>query len=195
MYRTMKTLLLEPQRRRITVDQYLAEIGETEERYELVDGEVWQMAGGSIEHGVVGAQIFGTLFGKLAGSGCRALGSDVGVRLDELNFRYPDVAIYCDPRDFARPLGQRRLLQHPKVIFEVLSPSTRVYDKGVKVAGYKALPSVAAIVLVDLGTRTIEVHERTGPAAWTQREVAAGDDLVLADPAVTLTAAEIFGDA
>lgn len=187
--------MLDRRKRTITVDQFFAEVGETEERLELIDGEVWQMAGGSIEHGVVGAQIFGTLFAGLAGSGCRPLGADVAVRLDDFNFCYPDVAIYCDPRDFAPPLADRRLLSYPKAVFEVLSPSTRVYDKGVKIARYKSLASVAAIVLVELGRRTLEVHERTGPAAWTQREVARGDDLVLGDPALTLTAAEIFGDA
>jgi Uma2 family endonuclease len=119
----------------------------------------------------------------------------MAVELDPNNFRCPDAAIYCDPRDTGPEARDKQRLHHPKVIFEVLSPSTSKRDRVIKVAEYKAVPSIATIVLVDLDTRTIELHERTGPAAWTQREVAAGEDLVLTDPRVTLTAAEIFGDA
>lgn len=170
-----------------------AEVGETEERYELIDGEVWHMAGGSQRRATVTGQIFGTLFVKLAGSGCRPLGSDTTVHLDDFNFRYPDVAIYCDPRDLGRQAAYEHRLRYPKVVFEVLSPSTATTDRAVKVAEYKALPSVVAIVLVDPVARTVELHERTGPGAWLQRELAAGAPLELRDPAVTLTVAEIFG--
>lgn len=192
----MATLVLEPTRRRITVDQFFEEVGETEERFELIDGEIWQMAGGSIEHAAICLDIATALRVKLRGTPCRPLGSDAAVQLDEFNFRYPDVTIACDPRDISRvAMEGKRRLHHPKVVFEVLSPSTARTDRAIKVGQYKALPSITVIVLVDLAARTIELHERTGPAAWTQREVAAGDDLVLTDPALTLTAVEIFGDA
>ncbi len=191
----MATLVLEPTRRRITVDQFFAEVGETEERLELIDGEVWQMAGGSRQHAAAGVRLVATLFAKLAGNACQPFGSDMAVELDAYNFRYPDAALYCDPRDLGPEAANQHRLRFPRVVFEILSPSTARRDRAIKVAEYKALPSVAAVVLIDLATRTIELHERTGPAAWTQREVAGGDDLVLTDPAVTLTAAEIFGAA
>lgn len=191
----MASLVLEPTRRRITVDQYFAEVGETEERFELIDGEIWHMAGGSQRHATVIGQVFASLLPKLGRTGCRSLMSDMALQLDELNFRYPDIAIYCDPRDIGPEAEDKHRLHHPKVVFEILSPSTAKRDRTIKVAEYKALPSITAIVLVDLASRAIELHERTGPAAWTQREVAAGDDLVLGDPPLTLTAAEIFGDA
>ncbi len=189
------TLVLEPTRRRITVDQFFAEVGETEERFELIDGEIWQMAGGSRQHAAAGLRLAAALFVKLAGSQCQPFGSDMAVELDAFNFRYPDAAIYCDPRDLGPEGADKHRLHFPKAIFEVLSPSTARRDRAIKVAEYKALPSVAAVVLIDLATRTIEVHERTGPAAWTQREVARSEDLILTDPAVTLTPAEIFGEA
>ena len=188
----MATLVLEPTRRRITVDQYFVEVGETEERFELIDGEIWQMAGGSREHAAVGRNLTAALFRKLAGGPCEPFGSDMAVEIDRWNFRYPDAAIYCDPRDLGPEAATKQRLHHPKILFEVLSPSTARIDRVGKVAEYKDLASVMAIVLVDLGDRTIELHERQGPAAWLQRKIAVGDDLVLADPALTLTAAEIF---
>lgn len=190
----MATLVLEPTRRRITVDQFFAEVGETEERFELIDGEIWQMAGGSRQHAAAGLRLTATLFARLAGGPCQPFGSDMAVELDAYNFRYPDAAIYCDPRDLGPEGADKHRLHFPKAVFEVLSPSTARRDRAIKVAEYKALPSVAAVVLIDLATRAIELHERTAPTAWTQREVGDGDDLVLSDPALTLTAAEIFGN-
>ncbi len=187
--------MLDRRKRKITVDQFFAEVGGADEKYELIDGEIWLMGGGTNRHADTAGAIYATLYRKLAGSGCRPANSDTGLQLNLTNLRYPDVAIYCDPRDFGPEAADRLARMFPKVIFEVLSPSTAAFDRGGKIAEYKLLPSIATIVHVDPVARTLDVHERTGPAAWTQREVAAGDDLVLTDPGVTLTAAEIFGDA
>ena len=187
--------MLNRRKRIITADQFFAEVAGAPERYELVDGEIWLMSSGSNRHGDTSGAIYGTLFAKLRGTGCRPANSDIGFQIDLTNVRYPDVAVYCDPRDFGPEAADRHARRFPKVIFEVLSPSTTAFDRGGKIAEYKAVPSVMAIVHVDAVTRTLEVHERVATTAWTQREVAAGDDLVLADPAVILTAAEIFGDA
>lgn len=181
-------------RRRITVDQYFREVGETEERFELIDGEIFAMAGGSREHARAGRELVAALVVKLRGGPCEPFGSDMGLRLNDWNFRYPDAAIYCDPRDLGPEGEGKRVLSFPKAVFEVLSPSTGRSDRAIKLSEYKALTSVAAVAFVDLDRRTVELHERTGPAAWTQREVGGGDSLVLTDPAVTLAAAELFGD-
>lgn len=187
--------MLNRRKRAFTADQFFAEVEGRDEKYELVDGEIWLMPGGTNEHADIGGAIFAALFSKLRGTGCRPANSDAGLQLDLTNVRYPDVAVYCDPRDFGPEAAERRFRRYPKVIFEVLSPSTVTFDRGGKIKEYKTGPSVTAIVHVDPSTRTIEVHERTGPAAWVQREVGVGEDLVLADPPMTLTAAEIFGDA
>lgn len=105
-----------------------------------------------------------------------------------------DGAVYDDPRDQSPAKANSFTLLYPRLIFKVCDPLD-VDHSDRQLAEYRALPSVAAIVFVDLVTRTIELHERTGPAAWTQLEVAAGEALVLTDPAVTLRANEIFGDA
>ena len=187
--------MLDRRRRRITVDQYFTEIGETEERFELVDGEVWQMAGSTRQVAQVGMRIFATLYAKLAGGPCEPFGSNMPVQLDATNFRYPNAAIYCDPRDTGPQAADQRVLYFPKVIFEVLSPSTAAFDRGGKIAEYKTVPSVMAIIHVDAVMRTIELHERAGPESWVQTGIADGAPLKLRDPAITLTAAEIFGKA
>lgn len=66
----------------------------------------------------------------------------MGLQLDAGNLRYPDVAIYCDPRDFEQNLREVQTFRFPSVIFEVLSRSTRREDRGVKVAEYKEIATV-----------------------------------------------------
>lgn len=181
--------------RRMTVDQFLKIYERTEGRYELVNGEVYAMAGGSARHASVALRIAGKLLDKLAGTGCLPFNSDMGLRLTDETLRYPDVAIYCDPRDLGLDDADAREFRHPKVIFEVLSPSTLDDDRGLKVVQYKLLPSVKAIVLVDPLGRRLEVHERQASGDWLHRLLAPESDLHLVDPPVVLTDTEIFGPA
>lgn len=179
--------------RRMTVDQFLKIYEGTEGKYELVNGEVYAMAGGSARHARVGLRIAGKLLDKLAGTGCLPFNSDMGLRLTDETLRYPDVAIYCDPRDLELDDVDAREFRHPKVIFEVLSPTTSDEDRGLKVAQYKMLPSVSAIVLVDPIGRRLEVHERQASGDWLHRLLPPESDLTLADPPIILTDTEMFG--
>lgn len=110
--------------RRMNVDQFLKLYEGTEGKYELVDGQVYAIAGGSATHADVCLNIASALRQKLRGSGCRPFNSDMGLTLTDETLRYPDVAIYCDPRDLSRNLREVRSFRFPKLIVEVLSPST-----------------------------------------------------------------------
>lgn len=187
--------MLSRRKRMLTADQFFTEVGGAAERYELVDGEIVMMGGGNNRHADVAGAIYATLYSKLRGTGCRPANSDTGLQINLNNVRYPDVAVYCDPRDFGPDAAERFARHFPKLVIEVLSPSTAAFDRGGKIAEYKAVPSIVAIIHIDPISQTVEVHERTGLAAWTQRQVGQGGDLVLRDPAVTLTAAEMFDDA
>lgn len=179
--------------RQMTVDQFLDIYEGVEGRYELVNGVVYAMAGGTVRHARVGGRITAALEARLAGTGCQPFNADMGLRLTDETIRYPDAAVYCDPRDLDLDDVKARDFRHPKVIFEVLSPSTEDDDRGLKVVQYKRLASVAAIVLVDPVGRRIEVHERRAADDWLHRLLPPGSDLHLADPPVVLTDSDIFG--
>lgn len=178
--------------RRLTVDQFLKLYEGTEGRYELVDGEVFAMAGGSLRHARVAKNITVALDRQLSGTGCQPLRSDMGLRIDQAKLRYPDVAIYCDPRDLGGDDDTVQALSFPKVIFEVLSRSTAGEDRGIKVAEYKTLDTLQAIVLVDPAAQTIELHERLAPNEWRHLLLPPESGVSLRDPALTLAFAEIF---
>ena len=82
------------------------------------------------------------------------------VRLSPSEYRFPDVTVSCDPSD--RPVRERMEVQVPRVIVEVLSPSTEKEDRTTKFARYRACPSVQEYMLIGSTYKSIEVHRREG---------------------------------
>ena len=154
---------------------------------ELDNGVIRMMAGGSRDHSRVQSNILAYLHPKLRGSGCRPYGSDMSVRAHDLSVRYPDVTVDCgSPSD----TGRDTRLSAPRVIFEVLSPSTREIDLRVKREEYRLLPTIDTIVFVDPDAETSSVHQRTD-AGWAET-LFTHDDVDLVSLGLTIPHAEIF---
>ena len=178
---------------KLTVAQFLKVWEGSEDKVELIDGEVWLMAGGSQRHNDIAVNIVGVLLAKLRGTGCRPYSSDMGLRIDFQNLRYPDVMVACDPRDLDQDREAAQALHHPAAVFEVLSPGTAGDDSRFKAEQYRALPSLRLIALVDPAGETIRGFARPEPGGrWEEFILDRGASLVLPEPPVTLTAEEIF---
>lgn len=141
----MATRVMNPAYRPMTVEEFLAaDLGDA--KAELVDGMIFMMAGGSPRHAAIAARLITALNTRLRGSGCEAYGSDLAIRTGPASVRFPDVSVYCQ----ATPSGpDDQLLGDPKIVVEVLSPSTASNDQIIKLAEYRALPGVEAIVFID----------------------------------------------
>ena len=184
--------MLAPMVENMTAEEFLRIYARVEGKYELIDGQVRAMAGGSARHADVVFGLGTSLRTKLRGTACRPFNSDTGLKTSDDTVRYPDLAIYCDPRDLKQDWSETLAFRYPKIIFEVTSPSTLRSDRGTKVAEYKQLDTVLLIVLIDPLTNRVETHERHGPDAWLHRLLPPESDLVLRDPPLTLTHGEIF---
>ncbi|MGP7796659.1 Uma2 family endonuclease [Sphingomonas sp. CLY1604] len=160
-------------------------------RYALIDGTIRMMAGVTPAHARVGGNILGYLYPRLRGTGCRPYNSDMGVRVDDTNLRYPDVTVFCG-NPAAPEREMERAYPDPVVIVEVLSPSTSANDEGDKLRLYRALPSVDTIVFVDPQAETSRVVQRLGPTAWRDDLFAQPHDVALPAIGVTIPHAEIF---
>jgi len=131
-----------PRRTSWTWDEYLAWEAAQPIRYELVDGQVHAMGGGTAEHDAIGNNLRGELRERLRGTPCRAHGPDLKVAAGE-NGRYPDALIDCGPR-----VPGSVAAQNPVAVFEVLSQSTSWIDQGKKVRDYDAVPGIGRYVLI-----------------------------------------------
>ena len=152
---------------RYTVSEYLHREQESLERHEYLDGEMLLMAGGSADHSLITANVIGELRSRLRGHPCRVYDSNLRVRITKtVLYTYPDASVICGSRqiDPDDPTGQTIL--NPRVIVEVLSPSTEAYDRGEKFGRYRQLDSLEEYVLVSQLTPRIEMFFRQSDGTW-----------------------------
>jgi Uma2 family endonuclease len=138
-----------------------------------------------------------TLHQALRGKPCRAYGSDVKVRVEAVDaYYYPDVLVTCSPKD----LSADQVMSEPRVLVEVLSPSTASYDRGLKFAAYRQLPSLEQYLLIDPAELTVESYQRTeggnhggtGGGAWLLRDVPRGGEIAMPALGLRLSWADVF---
>jgi Uma2 family endonuclease len=139
----------------MTVEEYFQlEEKDPDTRYEYIDGHVYAMAGGTANHDTVKSNIQRILWHLLRGSKCRVYSSDMKVFVSETRYFHPDVIVSCDPRD----RGTVKAIQSPRLVVEVLSPSTEMMDRTWKLKNYRAHPTIEEYVLADSQALKIEVY-------------------------------------
>jgi len=118
-------MVANPQRHWISVEEYLAiEKDSPNTRYEYLDGEIIAMAGGTIDHGRIALNLAKWLDDKLKHP-CHVHTSDIKAQLNISRYTLPDIHVSCEESDWQ---GQLDAVHAPKLIIEVLSPSTEAYD-------------------------------------------------------------------
>ena len=117
------------------------------------------MAGGSVERSALATALAGMLFAHLRGGPCRPHGSDLRISIRPADVAtYADAAVVCDPveRDPESPTH----VTNPRIVVEVLSPTTERYDREQKRLYYQQLASLREYVLVAQDRRRVEVWRR-----------------------------------
>jgi Uma2 family endonuclease len=115
------------------------------DRYEFWDGEVVAMSGTTRNHNRVALNFFKSLDQALADRPCEVYVSDVKVQVQlQQKYFYPDLVVTCDENDRT----ETQLVLFPCLIIEVLSPSTELYDRGLKFANYRKSKSLQEYILV-----------------------------------------------
>ena len=181
----------DPAYRKITADEFLAMDFGTDKKFELEDGVIVMMTGGTERHAWVQLNIVSWLRQQLRGTGCRPYGSDMAVQISETEIRYPDVSIYCNqpPRE---ELAERRTLLDPRVVIEVLSPSTTTLDQGTKLEEYKRIASIRTIAFVDPVNEMCRTVERQSEIGWLDHMFSGNSGIVIPSLPLTIPHAEIF---
>jgi Uma2 family endonuclease len=165
-------------------------------KHEYWDGELYAMAGGTFNHAEISGNVLTALRQRLKGKPCRALGSDLRIKVDKSAKRfntYPDISIACPPFEWEkRRSGVKDTLLNPRVLIEVLSRSTGEYDRTAKFDEYKLLDSLTDYVLIWQDRVRIEhFHRENGN--WILKSYAHRDDiLALPEWAISLPLAEIY---
>lgn len=181
-------------RDRLSVEEYLALERQAEGRSDYLDGECFAMSGASLRHNLLVTSLTAALHGRLEGSGCLTFSSDMRVRVPATDlFTYPDVVVVCGKPELDD--AAMDTLLNPKVLFEVLSPSTEAYDRGLTFEHCRLLSSLTDYVLVAQERVHVDHFTRQPDGRWL---LTAADSLEsrldLASLGLSLELLEIYGD-
>ena len=181
-----------PSKRRFTIAEYLAVEEDSLDKHEFYRGEIFAMAGATIRHNEIVGNIFGQLHSLLRGKGCRPYGSDLRIRVKQVNFyTYTDTVVICGAID--RDEDDREAATNPRVIFEVLSKSTENYDRGKKWEFYQQLDSLREYVLVSQEEAKVSRYFRDDGGPWRYMLISGMEQrLALESLACELPLAEIY---
>ncbi len=176
----------------MTPAEYLKSERVADEKHEFLGGELFAMSGGSHLHSLIATNLAGELRNRLKGKPGQTLNSDMRVKVVATGlYAYPDVQVACGDLEFED--DHQDSLLNPKVIVEVLSPTTASWDRGKKFWHYRHLESLADYVLVAQDEWLIEHYRLQPNGGWLLETVeGAGATLRLESVGCEIPLAEIY---
>lgn len=184
----------EPAPRRWSVQEFFAWQERQDERYELVGGVPVRMMAGARNvqdnnmHDDIVVNLVAEFRTRLRGTPCRPFSGNGSVETLPGQIRRPDLSVDCGARD---PNGLTAA--EPRLVVEVLSPSTRDFDACDKLEEYKTVASLAVILLVEPNAPEIALWRRDTDGAWQRRLVAGLEQTVeLPELGMTLALADLY---
>ncbi|WP_183493755.1 Uma2 family endonuclease [Neolewinella aquimaris] len=182
---------------KLPITEYLAFEQQGEVRYEYHEGEVFAMAGGTIQHSIICANCAGLLRSEIVAGGkkCIAFNSEVKVEINEgSRYVYPDAAVVCGKVNESDTITGA--VRNPRVIVEVISASSADYDRGSKMRYYLSLPTVREILLIDQDKIHVTLYRRYEESNLGSFHYADGleESITLASLGVSLPLSELYRD-
>jgi len=178
----------------VTIEEYYEMEKTSDVKLEYSHGRVYAMAGGSPEHSRIAINLLGALNVHLRGKVCRVFNSDRHVQPlgDEDPTYLPDITVTCNPDDYKR---SSPAIRSPRLIIEVLSPSTYMIDRVEKLKAYQACPSCEEYVMISSHHQEVEVYRReSNTGEWKFIRYTAEQMVTLASVELTIPVSEIYAD-
>jgi Uma2 family endonuclease len=162
---------------KFTEEEYLQMERHSPLKHEYYQAEIFSMSGAGKRHIVIFRNLFGDMAHRLKGKRCQPYGSDMRIHIPQNTlYTYPDISIFCgDIFDFG---SDEDNAVGPSVIIELLSPSTKNYDKGEKFTLYRDIPSLKEYIMVDSEKLCIEVFRINEKGHWELEEYKSAGDIL-----------------
>lgn len=170
---------------KLTAEEYLQFEKESLHKHEYFKGEIFAMAGAGARHNVIFSNLFIGIGSQLKGRPCKPYGSDLRIHIPENTlFTYPDISIICGEIVPSQIDADTAIL--PTVLIEILSPSTKNYDRGGKFPLYRDIPALKEYILIDTESISIEVFRINSKGHWELEEYRSIEN-TLTIPTVTVS--------
>jgi len=173
-------------------EEYLELEINSEERHEFINGEIVLMAGGTPNHSEITSILNSVLRVSLKGKPYSIFASDQRLWVPQLNnYTYPDVIVVAKPVELQS--GRTDTITNPVLIAEVLSKSTKAYDRDEKFAAYRSIPSFQEYLLIDQYRLQVQQYSKTEANKWIFSEYScAGDRVILTSIPVEFSVADLY---
>ena len=180
----------QPRQTEFTADEFIAwALEQPTGRFELSNGIVVAMAPERVSHALAKGQAWLGLRAAIAARAlaCQAVPDGATVRIDDRTVYEPDALVRCGPQLPADAVE----VADPLIVVEVVSPSSRGIDRGIKLAGYFALPSVRHYLIVDTDKQVV-IHHRRSEAGEIEARIVSEGSLTLDPPGLAIEVPDIF---
>ena len=145
------------------------------ERHEYIRGAIFTMSGATQAHNLIVTNLTASLHSFLKDGSCRVFSNAMKLHVEAADsIYYPDLLVTCESFD-----SKAVLVSAPRLIIEVLSPSTASIDCREKYGAYIQLPSLQQYVLVYQNRLRIDVYERDSDGQWDRVILRKDDQLKL----------------
>jgi Uma2 family endonuclease len=122
----------------MTVEEYFELEKKSEIRHEYYNGDVFAMAGSTLNHNRIVGKVRNLLSSLFLPRGCDVFSENVKVKVSDIYYPYPDVVVTCAPVD----ISGTYVVQHPTILVEVVSKHSEWRDRRFKLKQYKTIPSL-----------------------------------------------------
>ena len=176
----------------ISPADYLALERASDVKHEYYKGEIFAMSGASVAHNKVFSNFFGELAYQLKGKECKPFGSDLRIHIPSNSlYTYPDILVICG--EIEKTDDTFDTVTNPVILVEILSPSTRDYDRGTKFTLYRDISSLREYILIDSERVSIEHFYINKAGNWELCEYKTpADEVNIASIGCTLKASDVY---
>ena len=175
-----------------TAENYLAFDRASDTKSEFLDGVIYAMGGATARHVQIVGNVARELGNQLREKPCVVYSTDLRVQVSQGGlYAYPDIVVVCGDPTFVD--SKLDTLMNPLLIVEVLSDSTKNYDRGEKFERYRTISSFREYILIAQDKVHIEQYVRQNDDSWVLRETNSHNNIIeLESLACRLPVAEIY---
>ncbi len=185
-------MMAQPETKHYTIDDYLELEVASETRSEYRNGEIVPMTGGTPDHNDIASNLVAMLKAALKGKPYRVFILDQRLWIPGANlYTYPDVMVL--PKPLELQTGRKDTVMNPCLIAEVLSKSTKNYDRSEKFLAYRTIPTFQEYLLIDQHRIQVEHHVKQSAHQWLFSEYSdLSASLTLSSVEVQLQIADLY---
>ncbi|MEH2203859.1 MAG: Uma2 family endonuclease [Nostoc sp.] len=165
------------QQRYYTPEEYLELEEVADYKSEYIDGQIIPMAGGTVNHNQIALNLSTELNFAFKKQNYRVFMGDIRLWiLQKRTYTYPDVMILAGEPEFFN--NRKDIILNPQIIVEVLSKSTKGYDREDKFQAYRTISTFQEYLLIDQTRIHVDQFSKTGKKQWTLREYDEEDEAI-----------------